>query len=139
MELSRRRLRVVHSLLLLAVTAVGCGREGGSSALPDKTTFCKLATELANDATGKLAPLGADAPLTEVASKLKSFVAEHRADYRRLDRLAPTEIRPALRRQRAAQRAFIDADTPEERTRAYDEAVSNGRAIADYERENCSP
>jgi hypothetical protein len=51
--------------------------------------------------------------------------------------VAPADLRPALRRQRVAQRAFIAADTDAERTRTYNAAVRNGRMISDYQTENC--
>lgn len=135
MELSRRRAWVVQLLVLTLLAA--CGREGGTSALPDKKAFCALAIGLSNDATGKLAPLGANPSLDELATKLDAFIDEHRADYERLDRLAPASIRGALRRQRAAQRAFINAEDDAARRASYETAIRNGKAITDYEQQNC--
>jgi hypothetical protein len=136
MELSRRRLWIVHFLVLIALLG-GCGREGGTAVLPDKKTFCELAIRLSNDATGKLAPLGANPSLAELARRLSAFIAEHRADYERLDSIAPAAVRPALRRQRAGQQAFVAATTDAGRRVAYNVTVRNGRKITDYERENC--
>lgn len=134
MELSRRGRRAVHSLaLLVVIVAAGCGREGGAGALPDRARFCKIAIALSGDASATMAPLGDNPPLAEVATTFDRFLRRHREDYAELDRVAPTEIRAALRRQRAAQQAFIKATSDEERRATYAVAVENGRAIADYE------
>lgn len=141
MALSRRTSAPVHSSAAFAIAAAlvlaGCGREGGSAALPDTNRFCRLATELSNEAAARLAPLGANASLEDIARTLRTFVSDHRRGYVQLDRLAPPEIRPALRRQRIAQREFFDADAPSERARAYRAAVRNGTIITDYETRTC--
>jgi hypothetical protein len=138
LKLSRRRVRLVQSLFILAVlTLVGCGREGPTTALPDKARFCKKAAELADAATGQLAPLPGSTSLAELARRLDAFIRDHRADYAVLDRVAPPEIRPVLRRQRTAQSAFIAADSEAARRTAYDLAVRTGREVTEYEQGIC--
>lgn len=106
-------------------------------ALPDTERYCRLAGELSKKAAEKLTPLGTDASLEDIARTLRTFVAEHRSEYAQMDRSAPAEIRPALRRQRIAQRELFDAATPSERLRAYREAVRNGTVINEFEARTC--
>lgn len=130
----KRRIAVTAVILLLAAA---CGREGGPSSLPQKARFCKLADKLSDEAVVALASVGVGAPLAERAQQLESFINAHRAVYAELDRNAPPEIRPALLRQRAAQRAFFTATDVRVQKEALATTARNGNLIRDYELREC--
>jgi hypothetical protein len=128
--------RIAAAVVILLVAAA-CGREGGPSSLPQKARFCKLADRLSDEAVVALASVGVGTPLAERAQKLESFIYAHRAVYAELDRNAPPEIRPALLRQRAAQRAFFSATDVGAQKEALAATANNGSLIRAYELREC--
>lgn len=129
--------RRIASAAVIALLAAACGREGGSSSLPQKARFCSVADKLSDEAVVALASIGVGTPLARRAQVLESFVNAHRAEYVELDRNAPPEIRPLLSLQRAAQRAFITATDAAAQKEALAATAKNGNAIRDYEIRNC--
>jgi hypothetical protein len=129
--------RRIASAAVIVLLAAACGRETGPSSLPQKARFCKLANKLSDEAVVALASVGVDTPLAERAQQLESFINTHRAVYAELDRNAPPEIRPALLRQRTAQRAFFAATDVGVQKEALAATATNGNLIRAYELREC--
>jgi predicted small lipoprotein YifL len=131
-----KRLVVAAAAAAVLATASGCGREG-SVALPDSVRFCALANDLAARAAARLGPLGPTPPLTKLANALDEFIKSIAKEYEDLDRVALPYLREALARQRAAQRAFIGAQTDEERFTAYGVLARSGQQVVLDEKRVC--
>jgi hypothetical protein len=131
-----RRLLVSAVATAALITVSACGREG-SVALPDSVRFCRLASDLSAGAAATIGTLGPNPPLAKLASVLYSFVLTKTKEYEELNRVALPYIRAALARQRAAQHAFIDAQTDAERSQAYIELARNGAQVLLDEQREC--
>ena len=131
-----RRLLVSGATAAVLLALSACGREGGV-AFPNNARFCKLASDLSAGAAARLGTLGPNPPLAKLAAELDVFVQSSAKEYDELNRVAVPYLRAAFARQRAAQRAFIDAQTDADRLQAYSALARNGAQLLVFEQREC--